>query len=160
MDQKLRLIGYCGLYCAACNHYRSSFSDGKHLLEEGVKQGEDPDSFTCRGCRGEIEYIHRGCDVCNIKTCAEERGLLHCGLCSFFPCGKIIQFQYDSRYIHHLDVVDNLSELKEKGPDLWLKEQEKKWTCKCGVPFSWYETNCINCGSSLTTCATRFEGQV
>jgi hypothetical protein len=154
MDHKLRLIGYCGLYCGACNHYRSSFTDGKHLLEEGIKQGEDPNSFACRGCRGEIEYIHPGCDICNIKKCAEEKGLVHCGLCSSFPCERIIEFQYDNRYIHHLDVVDNLIDLKEKGSELWLKAQEKKWTCECGIPFSWYETNCIKCCSDLSTYAT------
>lgn len=154
MNSKLRLLGYCGLYCGACNHYRSSYPESNYLLEEGIKRGEDPNNFTCRGCRGEIEYLHPGCDVCSIKLCAEDEGLVHCGLCSAFPCKKIIGFQYDNRYMHHRAVVDNLKELKEKGPDLWLEEQGKKWTCTCGMPFSWYEKNCSKCDSSLPTYAT------
>jgi hypothetical protein len=154
MDYKLRLLGYCGLYCGACNHYRSSFPESKHLLEEKIKQGEDPHSYSCRGCRGELEYMHAGCDVCDIKSCSVEKGLEHCGLCSSFPCEKIIEFQHDDRYIHHLDVIDNLNELNEKGSEQWLKEQQKKWTCDCGMHFSWYETNCSSCGADLMTYAT------
>ncbi len=151
MANKLILLGYCGLYCGACNHYRSSFPESKHLLEEGIKQGVDPNSFTCSGCRGEIKHIHPGCDVCDIKLCSKEKGLEHCGLCSSFPCRRIIEFQYDDRYIHHLDIVDNLNQLNENGPEQWLKEQTKRWRCKCGMPFSWYEKVCSNCGSSLNT---------
>lgn len=154
MDQDIKLLGYCGLYCGACYHFRSNFPEGRHLLAEWIEQGRAPDTFTCRGCRGEIEYIYPGCDVCNIKLCAEKKGLMHCGLCSLFPCKMIIEFQYDKRYIHHLDVVDNLRELKEKGPEQWLKEQRSKWKCNCGIPFSWYEKNCKSCGSNLVSYGT------
>ncbi|MBC8388664.1 MAG: DUF3795 domain-containing protein [Actinobacteria bacterium] len=154
MYQDIKLLGCCGLYCGACNHFRSNFPEGRHLLAEGIKQGRDPDTFTCRGCRGEIEYIYPGCDVCSIKLCAEKRGHIHCGLCHSFPCKMIIEFQHDKRHKHHLDVADNLKELKEKGHKQWLKEQRSKWKCNCGMPFSWYEKNCNSCGSSLVSYGT------
>jgi hypothetical protein len=154
MDDTLQLLGYCGLYCGACNHYRSSFPEGIFLLNEGIKQGKDQNSFTCKGCRGEIAYSHPGCEICEIKTCAEAQGITHCGLCISFPCETIIEFKYDDCHIHHLDVVDSLQKLKEKGSESWLKEQEEQWTCVCGMPFSWYETKCSKCGAGLSTYST------
>lgn len=149
MNQNFELLGYCCLFCGSCNHYRSSFQDGKHLLEEAISKGIDPNNFTCKGCRGDIEFIHPGCDICDIKQCAENKGLIHCGLCKMFPCEMLLEFQNDERYIHHLDIIANLKELKEKGPIHWLKEQEQKWKCECGKPFSWYEVKCTKCGSKL-----------
>lgn len=153
-EKKLSLLGYCGLYCGACNHYRASFSKGKHLLGEAVKQGKDPNGFTCGGCRGNAKYLHSGCDVCQIRLCAEKKGVVHCGICTDFPCEMLITFQNDGRHIHHLDVANNLKEVKSKGPEQWLKEQEEKWRCDCGMSFSWYEKECNNCGIELVSYAT------
>ena len=148
MNPSFALLGYCGLFCVACNHYRSSFLEGKHLLDEGVKQGKDPNDFTCKGCRGALIYLHPGCDVCELKLCAEKKELIHCGLCKNFPCDMIISFQNDG-HIHHLDVIENLKELKEKGYEEWLKEQEEKWTCDCGMNFLTPRLTAHNSGYTL-----------
>jgi hypothetical protein len=142
------LLAVCGLYCGACYHYRASFPEGEHLLEEAVCQGRTREDFTCRGCRSDVLYIHPGCAQCEIRACADGRGVLHCGLCSKFPCARIKEFQHDG-HVHHLDALDNLAALKEKGPECWLVDQECRWTCECGTRFSWYETVCQNCGSPL-----------
>jgi hypothetical protein len=152
MNKPFRLLGFCGLYCGACNHYRASFPDRAHL-----HQGDDPGTFTCRGCRGETEFLHQGCDVCRIRLCAEGRGFLHCGECDAFPCEKIVEFQHDVRHIHHFDVVDNLCEMKENGPEAWLGAQKVRWTCDCGMPYSWYEARCSRCGTGLISYAQRPE---
>lgn len=148
MTDRRVLLAACGLYCGACYHYRASFSEGKHLLEEAARQGRALEGFTCQGCRSDILYIHPGCARCEIRACADERGVLHCGLCSELPCTRIEDFQNDG-HVHHLDVLDNLAALKEKGPDRWLVEQERRWTCECGAKFSWYETACHHCGAPL-----------
>ena len=33
---------------------------------------------------------------CPRKTCAERRGLAHCGLCPDFPCRTLSRFAYDT----------------------------------------------------------------
>jgi hypothetical protein len=144
------LLAVCGLYCGACYHHRASFPEGAHLLEEAARQGRALEGFTCQGCRSDILYIHPGCTRCEIRACADSQGVLHCGLCPEFPCARIEDFRVDG-HIHHLDVLDNLASLKEKGPDRWLAEQEQRWTCECGARFSWYETICHNCGMSLAS---------
>lgn len=143
-----RLLGVCGLYCGACYHYRASFPDGEHLLEEARRQGRSPVGFTCQGCRSDALYIHRGCAQCEIRACAEGKGILHCGLCSESPCERLKAFHSDG-HIHHLDIFAQLEELNEKGADRWLVEQAQRWQCRCGVSFSWYEETCHHCGAPL-----------
>lgn len=142
------LLGVCGLYCGACYHYRASFSEGGHLLKEAARQGRELEGFTCKGCRSDSLYVHAGCARCEIRACADGRGVVHCGLCPEFPCDRIRAFQSDGR-VHHRDVLEHLEELKAKGIDRWLAEQAWRWTCGCGASFSWYEEFCHDCGAPL-----------
>lgn len=146
--KKYEQLGVCGLYCGACYHYCASLPEGEHLLEQAAQRGCQPQNFTCWGCRSDALYIHSGCSQCEMRACADNKGLLHCGQCSEYPCRLIVDFQGDGR-IHHIDVFDNLAELNEKGADQWLVEQEKKWKCQCGQRFSWYEEYCQKCGAKL-----------
>lgn len=143
-----QLLAVCGLYCGACYHYRASFPHGRHLLEMAARHGRDLEGFTCKGCRSGALYVHPGCARCQIRACAGEKGLLHCGLCVEFPCGDIQAFQNDGR-VHHRDVLENLAALAEQGPDRWLADQVQRWTCECGAQFSWYEARCADCGADL-----------
>jgi hypothetical protein len=142
------LLGACGLYCGACNHYRASFTEGKHLLDEAAAQGRNLEGFTCGGCRSDKLYMHKGCIECNIRSCVEAKGLEHCGECEKLPCDKLAAFQNDGR-AHHLDVVLNAEAIRETGIDHWLSDQEVSWRCGCGFPFSWYESKCVSCSGKL-----------
>jgi hypothetical protein len=151
LDSERRLLlGVCGLYCGACYHYRASFPDGQHLLDEAARQGKRREGYTCRGCRSDTLYIHPGCAQCEIRACADGKGVLHCGDCDEFPCERLEAFRDDGR-VHHLDVVANLEDLGAEGADQWLEEQERRWTCGCGARFSWYETACHRCGEPLAS---------
>jgi len=147
-EESSQLLGVCGLYCGACYHYRASFPEGQHLLDQAVRHGWEAEGFTCRGCRSDRLYVHPGCAQCEIRACAERRGLLHCGLCPEFPCRRIETFQGDGR-IHHREVLSQLDELCAEGPDRWLADQARRWRCRCGSGFSWYEESCHCCGAAL-----------
>lgn len=142
------LLGYCGLYCGACPHYRGSLSDGAHLLAEAERQGKDPGAFSCHGCRSGKLYTHAGCRECKIRACAAESGLPHCGTCPELPCQIMRDFIADG-HAHHLDVLFRLAELRQDGPERWLSAQQKRWSCECGREYSWYEKTCRNCGAVL-----------
>ena len=142
------LLGVCGLYCGACYHYRASTPEGEHLLRESARQGRPKEGYTCRGCRSDVLYIHPGCAQCAIRACAEDKGVLHCGLCDASPCERLRAFQSDGR-AHHVPVLEQLKALRRLGPGLWLEEQRRRWTCVCGAPFSWYERTCARCGAAL-----------
>ena len=142
------LVGVCGLYCGACPHYRASFPEGKHILEQAAKDERTLEGFTCLGCRADTLYVHPGCSQCEFRACAEERDVLHCGLCPDYPCGKLEDFQGDGRP-HHGDIFDNIRELNEVGAEEWLVRLEERWRCGGGAAFSWYELKCESCGEKL-----------
>lgn len=146
------LLGACGLYCGACYHYRASFYEFGRLSKEAARRGRDHDleGFTCQGCRSDKLYIHPGCAQCEIRACADRKGILHCGLCKELPCDRIKAFQGDGR-VHHRDILIELEALREKGADNWLKEQAIRWTCECGESYSWYEETCNNCGKPINS---------
>jgi hypothetical protein len=144
------LLAACGLYCGACYHYRASFPDGSHLLHEAIRQGRTAEHFTCRGCRSDRLYIHPGCSACEIRACAEAEGFLHCGECSACPCERLLAFKNDG-HLHHLDILIQLKQLSQLGPEQWLEHQAQRWICGCGVPFSWYETQCRSCRAKLVS---------
>ena len=145
---ELDLLAVCGLYCGACYHYRASYPDGEHLLQDATRRGRPREGYACRGCRSGALYIHPGCAQCAIRACAEEKGILHCGECEAFPCEQLEAFRNDGR-LHHLPVLEQLGDLARKDPGQWLDEQAARWTCGCGARFSWYETVCVQCGAAL-----------
>jgi len=155
MNNKLKLLGYCGLYCGACTRYCALLPDGKHVLEDAITKGYLRREGTCTGCRGKSKSMYDHCYACEIKKCAISKEIEHCGLCYSFPCEIIVEFQNQGHSIHHKEVIDNLNELKDKDSKKWLKEQQKRWTCSCGKHFSWYEVNCSNCGNILETYTKR-----
>lgn len=144
------LLAACGLYCGACYHYRASFYDSGRLSAEAARRGRDVEGFTCRGCRSGALYIHDGCARCDIRACADEKGIPHCGLCAEFPCGRLRAFQTDGR-VHHLEILTQLERLREAGPERWLAGQARRWQCACGESYTWYEETCHHCGAPLSS---------
>ena len=47
----------------------------------------------CNGCMN-IEKPFWG-EKCPVKSCCEENGIIHCGMCSEFPCELLNQYAYD-----------------------------------------------------------------
>ncbi len=143
----IRLLGVCGLYCGSCYHYRASFPEGKHLIEEAARRGAS-EGFICRGCRSDKLYIHPGCAECNFRACAEAKKVVHCALFREFPCPQLKAFQSDGRP-HHSHIFKNLEELLTVGLEQWLSAQQRRWKCDCGASFSWYEVKRHNCGERV-----------
>jgi Protein of unknown function (DUF3795) len=108
------LLAACGLYCGACYHYRASFYEADRLQTEAARRGQKPVGFPYQGCRSEALYIHPFCARCDIRACADAKGIPHCGLCAEFPCARIKAFQSDG-HVHHRDVLTELVNLREKG---------------------------------------------
>jgi hypothetical protein len=95
---------------------------------------------SCPGCK----LDKHGSD-CEIRECAKSKELDHCGLCSDFPCDKITEFNNDG-VLHHAEVIENLTMLRDSGEEQWLSVQEQKWRCPCGAKLSWYTKKCLKCG--------------
>lgn len=63
----------CGILCSECEY---------------------KEKMGCKGCIS-IEKPFWG-ETCPVKSCCEEKDILHCGMCSEFPCKLLNQYAYDA----------------------------------------------------------------
>jgi hypothetical protein len=110
-------LAYCGLFCGGCRNYK--------------------ENANCAGCRYEEKLV----DDCPTRACAMKKDLLYCGDCADFPCPNLKAF-YEDGVRHHAMALNNAESIREIGPDIWLGEQEKEHTCRCGGRRLWFAEQC------------------
>jgi len=155
---EIKLDGYCGLYCGACDIYR--LSEKARSTGVAAKWQEMPERFqkiikeadvVCRGCKSGTLFA--GCRACPMIKCAKKKGVENCGLCRKFPCFyfKIMDIvvrwrKLDKKLPHVTTRKPNLEFIRKNGLDAFLRGQERAWICpRCGGRLSWYQTQCPAC---------------
>ena len=156
---EIKLDGYCGLYCGACDIRRLS----EKSRETGVaaKWEEMPEPFrkiikkadiVCRGCKSDI--LFSGCRACPFIKCARKKGVENCALCPKYPCfyftmmNLVVRLRRLDKKLPHIAArKPNLEFIRKNGLDDFLAEQERTWSCpECGSRLSWYQRQCPFCG--------------
>lgn len=101
------MIAYCGLNCSTCRIYlatREKDLKKQREMREGVARyiREHFDSKTrleditdCDGCTVKGGRLFSGCQKCEVRKCARDKGLKNCAYCSEYPCEKLNKL-YDS----------------------------------------------------------------
>lgn len=127
------LIAPCGMNCRLCMAYQR------------VKNH-------CNGCWDDSGYKAKSCSGCIIKNCptikSNKSGF--CYDCENYPCKRLIQL--DKRYTtkYNMSMLENLQHIKEYGMKSFLKNEEKKWTCKqCGNIICVHKSICFRCNSPV-----------
>jgi len=96
MDMK-QMIASCGIDCENCDARIATINNDNALREETAKKWSEmfgtPDitaeSINCTGCRIEGPNISH-CAVCEIRTCATDKGFGTCGECAELDTCPII----------------------------------------------------------------------
>jgi hypothetical protein len=94
-----QLFAFCGLDCAACPAFnaskRLSMEERQKVADQWKKEFNTDLKATdidCVGCPVK-EGVHVGyCSMCQIRSCAEGRGLTTCAKCPDFGCEKLEGF--------------------------------------------------------------------
>ena len=135
MAHQLEFVTYCGLYCELCAERARIPQRAAALQEAMAEEGwpyfepSVPDFAEfwrfleglhgeggCRGCRA-----GSGFPGCQIRICAQERGVDLCARCADFPCEhiKALATRYPTL------IVDN-RRLQAVGLEQWLEEQQER----------------------------------
>jgi len=127
---KFSLVAPCGMNCAICMHY----------LREKNK---------CLGCRGSDINKPDTRVRCKIKTCEvfKNGNAKFCFECGDFTCEKLehLDQRYQIRY--NMSMIENLDDIKNYGIKIFLKNENKKWTCsECGGTICVHKGYCFSCG--------------
>lgn len=142
------LVAVCGLYCGACTLYRTRRDNNPQQLEElqrNLSQRGQEVTLDCDGCLSGGRLTPY-CQECKMRLCAAEKPeVTRCSDCAEFPCSLINNFN-DDGIRHHAEVIDNLRQIQQTGTEVWLKEQQERWSCpQCGTPMDWYARTCFKC---------------
>lgn len=94
-----KMIAYCGLFCNECGAFQATKNnDDKKRAEVAElwskEYGTDlkAEDINCNGCLSEGEIVFNYTQVCEIRKCGREKGVLNCAHCSDYPCEKLEKF--------------------------------------------------------------------
>ena len=91
-----RQLAYCGLDCANCPALVALANDDKELKIKTAREWSKlynadikPEDIECTGCvsREGVKFGH--CHKCEIRKCADVKGLETCAHCDKFACEKV-----------------------------------------------------------------------
>ena len=93
-----RIISFCGLVCSECPAYIATQKDDdaerKAVADKWSKEFNADISFediNCDGCISD-ERVFQHCNVCEIRLCGKEKGILNCAFCDTYACEKLSKF--------------------------------------------------------------------
>ena len=136
MDERLKYITYCGLYCELCSARgrvpKQAASLSKTMVKDGWDiWGKDLPNFkqfwefltrisdknnACPGCRQ-----GGGPPFCGIRKCAKNKGVDLCVDCEEFPCHRI-----EGLAKGYINLIPDMKRMKELGFDAWFEEQKER----------------------------------
>jgi hypothetical protein len=143
-ENEKRFAAVCGLYCPGCTLYIGSTEEPERLAGIAGRFGVPIEEARCHGCRSEVRSFY--CRSCEIKTCAEKRGIELCALCSEYPCTMLKEFQ--AQRPHRAELFEDGKRMREVGYYRWFHEVRKRYTCpECSTVNSAYDLKCRKCGN-------------
>ncbi len=92
-----KMIAVCGLDCGTCDAFIATKNNddalrAKTAAEWSKMHNADilPEDINCEGCRTGSSVLFSYCsDMCEIRKCAVEKKVPHCGACSDYPCETV-----------------------------------------------------------------------
>jgi hypothetical protein len=88
-------VSYCGLLCNECPVYVATAQDDTLAKAKLAKEySSSTNQFTvqdmnCYGCFSESSRSSKMCGSCEIRNCAELKGVENCDYCTDYPCRYI-----------------------------------------------------------------------
>lgn len=156
----VHLAAACGTYCGACPAYLAKHGEDDSITlkrrehrpsgwANEPKTIPDPnwmDGLRCDGCLSGGE-LPPHCRNCSIRLCAADKlDDARCADCGELPCYRITDL-INVGFLHRREYLPNLAKMREMGVQNWIEYEEDRWRCpRCGLPMSWYDTECLRCG--------------
>ncbi len=131
---KSELVAPCGMNCGICKAYLAYTHDFPRQRGKVTH---------CAGClpRAKNCYVIRGCPR------LRKHEIQSCSQCDTMPCKHLAHLDKRYRERYEMSMVININELKTKGLDAFLEDQELKYRCpNCGDIICVHDRKCYSCG--------------
>jgi hypothetical protein len=133
----------CGLYCPGCTLYIGSTEEPDRLAATAGRFKVSVEEARCYGCRSDVQSFY--CQACEIKKCADDRGLEFCVQCDEYPCQMLKEFQ--GQLPHRAELFEDGERIRDVGYEQWFGEVRRRYTCpECSAINSAYDLACRKCG--------------
>ncbi|UCF31734.1 MAG: DUF3795 domain-containing protein [bacterium] len=143
IDPDRKFAAVCGLYCPGCTLYIGSTEEPGRLAGIAGRFGVTVEEARCYGCRSDVRSFY--CQACEIRKCADKRGVEFCAYCADYPCDMLKQFQAERP--HRAELFEAGARIREAGWGQWFGEVRKRYTCpQCLAINSAYDLACRKCG--------------
>lgn len=120
--------------CNICAAYLGAKHD---VNSEGVRMRY------CAGCRSRkspCAFLKKKCDL------LIEGEVEYCYECKDFPCDRLSSIDERYRKRFRMSEIENLTCIRERGINAFLRAERKKWRCpKCGGFISCHNGLCFDC---------------
>jgi hypothetical protein len=147
LDRNLKpdknLAAVCGLYCPGCSLLIGTHEEPARLESMALRMGRTVDELRCNGCRSDRRCFYCT-SMCQMKTCAAEKGVEFCGECADFPCPTLKTFQAERP--HRIELWQSLNQIRDEGWEAWFAAMTAHYACdQCGALNSAYDMRCRKC---------------
>ncbi len=93
-----KIIAYCGLICNDCQAYIATKGNDDverakvaEIWSKEYNADIKTEDINCEGCLSD-GCVFNHCNVCEIRKCGIERGVINCAHCTDFPCEQLTNF--------------------------------------------------------------------
>lgn len=94
--QLQKFIAYCGLDCFACDAFIATKNNDDQLREKVAAEWRlaynapvTAADINCTGCCSEGKKTYYCSTLCEVRKCAQGKGVTYCSACQEFPCSKL-----------------------------------------------------------------------
>jgi hypothetical protein len=145
LQNLLRLVGYCGLYCGLCAHRNRIPKEARQLQKSLHEEGFDdwykyipemkdvfPPFWQFLQNLAELDCTCRtggGPPDCKIRNCTKEKQIDYCPQCKEYPCSLVTKLAE-----YYPTLIQDGKRLQKIGLEAWVKEQEER--AKRGVVYA------------------------
>ncbi|MBN1160720.1 MAG: DUF3795 domain-containing protein [Dehalococcoidales bacterium] len=92
-------IAYCGLVCTDCKAYIATEKNDDKMREEVAAEWTKeyhhdfkPEDIKCDGCLPKTVKTIGHLNVCPIRKCGQEKGVINCAYCEDYACEELNKY--------------------------------------------------------------------
>ena len=93
------MISFCGINCLECGAYQATINNDEQkrkevaaLWSKQYNANIKPEDIYCEGCSSGSDILFNHCNVCEIRKCGIEKGVINCAHCDEYVCKKLENF--------------------------------------------------------------------
>jgi hypothetical protein len=90
-----KMIAFCGIVCTDCRTFIATQTNDSKLKKKVAKAWSTkketlkPEDIDCDGCLPAGQRLFKFCEICEVRRCGLEKGVVNCADCREFPCAKL-----------------------------------------------------------------------